>query len=307
MLMGGIFLQKRNLYATQNNPYYIYAPEYTRRSAGVKVLHYLCHSLNLIGENAFVINDKTAGWLRTPVVTQQIANHHLSIGLSPIVIYPEVVHGNPLSAKNVVRYLLNVPGLLGGPCDYEDSDMIFAFAKALLPSNASDEHVLLLPTIDVNIFNFDPKLFYPRDTVVYYFGHYTKANEEYPEMMKYLSANAIQITSEYPETHEELADLFRRSKLCVCFHSSTLVSEAILCGCPAYIVDTPYTKTWIGKDELPFEGFCKGLDDESIRIAMNSIDEYVTSYHQLENNFWKQLDNFVSITQKKSKNFPSNA
>ena len=39
----------------RRHPYYIVAPGWTRTSAGIRVLHRLCHALNEAGERAFVL------------------------------------------------------------------------------------------------------------------------------------------------------------------------------------------------------------------------------------------------------------
>ncbi len=58
------------------------------------------------------------GWL-TPV--------HTGPAGDSIVLYPEVVSGNPLKAAKVVRWTLNSPGLLGGDAHYADDEMVFVF------------------------------------------------------------------------------------------------------------------------------------------------------------------------------------
>jgi hypothetical protein len=44
-----------NLFPTPGAPYYIVSPPYTEKSAGVKVLHMLCHALNVSGQRAYMI------------------------------------------------------------------------------------------------------------------------------------------------------------------------------------------------------------------------------------------------------------
>jgi hypothetical protein len=94
-------------------PYYIDAPAYRRTSAGIRVMHLLCHALNSIGEEAYVYPTETNPTLNTPLVTPEISARHKAAGREPIVVYPEVVPGNPRKAASVVRYVLNRAGLLG--------------------------------------------------------------------------------------------------------------------------------------------------------------------------------------------------
>ena len=49
-----------HIFETPRRPYYIEAPPYRRTSAGIKVLHLLCHALNRIGEDAYVYTPVTA-------------------------------------------------------------------------------------------------------------------------------------------------------------------------------------------------------------------------------------------------------
>lgn len=97
-----------DLFARLHSPYYIFAPAYATQTEEALLLHRLCHALNLWGEEAYV-TDEGSSALRTPRLTQDLINAHLAAGRNPIVIYAGSVAGNPLSAVNVVRFLLK-PG-----------------------------------------------------------------------------------------------------------------------------------------------------------------------------------------------------
>jgi hypothetical protein len=47
-----------------------------------------------------------------------------------IVIYPEIVDGNPLGGKRVVRWLLNKPGFFSTRAEFADDDLVFYFNPA---------------------------------------------------------------------------------------------------------------------------------------------------------------------------------
>ncbi len=97
-----------DLFARLHSPYYIFAPAFATQSEEALLLHRLCHALNLWGEEAYVTEEGSTA-LRTPRLTQELINAHLAAGRNPIVIYAGSVAGNPLSAVNVVRFLLK-PG-----------------------------------------------------------------------------------------------------------------------------------------------------------------------------------------------------
>ena len=93
----------------------IAAPDFTHRSAGVRALYRLCHHLNASGYPAAMV-PMPGHELRTRC-EWRAPRHDGPIG-DAIVVYPEVVSGNPFGAQKVVRWALNNPGLLGGDTSY---------------------------------------------------------------------------------------------------------------------------------------------------------------------------------------------
>ena len=75
--------------------YLVYGPGYSESSGGIIVLHKLCSMLTEIGEDSdyFVMNQ---------------VNQNVSYDPDKdVVIYPEVIKGNPLGFKRIVRWALN--------------------------------------------------------------------------------------------------------------------------------------------------------------------------------------------------------
>ena len=293
-------MKKRDLLKKQNNPYYIVSPDYTRKSMGIRVMHYLCHALNISGENAFMVTNQVNPELRTPILTQNNIQYHLSLGLNPIAVYPEIYHGNPIGAKTVVRYLLNEPGLCGGPTSFESTDILFAFRESLRTPETPENNILYMPLIDRRIFNFNPLDNHNRNKILYYLAEYRNADIEYPELMDFLRNHAIQITSTYPESHEELAELFKQAKVLVSFHFSSLAGEALLCGCPVHYISTQYTTYLQDQAALSVGGIASALNDDAIEEARKTLHIFDANYKIIEDNFWSQMDYFREITQEKS-------
>ena len=92
------------------HPYYIFSPPYSEKSAGIRVLHYLCNILNLCGYEAYINTPVINPHLWTPTMSNEVIERHFSGGKKPIVIYPEVVVGAPLNMGVAVRYFLNEAG-----------------------------------------------------------------------------------------------------------------------------------------------------------------------------------------------------
>lgn len=285
----------RQLFSPPRRPYYIDAPAYRRTSAGIRVMHLLCHALNSIGEEAYVYPTETNPTLNTPLVTPEISARHKAAGREPIVIYPEVVPGNPRRAASVVRYVLNRAGLLGGDSVYADTELVFGFGRNALPEGADPQNILFLPPIDTAIFN---NLANPFDTrrkgSLLYPGRHQAALAQYPQ----LAAEATLITYSWPESHEALAELLRRSEVVYCFESTAIATEAALCGCPAVILPSPlFNGVALSEAEIGRNGIALNDSPDEIAFARRTVGQMWDAYQASEARFWSQLDHFVASTQ----------
>jgi GT2 family glycosyltransferase len=286
---------KRKLYSKPRRPFYIEAPSYRRTSAGIRVMHLLCHALNSVGEEAYVYPTETNPSLDTPIATPEIIERHRATGRQPIVVYPEVVSGNPRGAGSVVRYVLNRPGFLGGDTEFPDTELVFGFGRNALPEDADSRNVLFLPPIDISIFN---NLDNPNDNkragVLLYPGRYVSALSLYPDV----AARATLITPSWPESHEQLAELFRRSEAVYCFESTAIATEAILCGCPAIVLPSPFFNGALLNDaELGRHGFALNDSPEEVDYATRTVGLLWEAYEQAEERFWQQLEHFIALAQ----------
>ncbi len=146
-------MEKSSFFKSVHNPYYIYSANFTDNSAGIKVLHYLCHMLNEIGAEAYLVGcSEESLILRTPLLKGPDVQRHLNTGMQPIVIYPEVVTGNPLNIPHVVRWLLNTAGFLGGEKTFEKSELVYAFAPEYVEEGMGAS-ILSIPIVNTSIFN----------------------------------------------------------------------------------------------------------------------------------------------------------
>ena len=112
--------------------YVIIAPTYNQKTAGIAVLQELQKWLIKSGKDAIIPNIN----INAPYAIQD----------DDIVVYPEIIPGNPLNAKRVVRYILNVPGKLGGTTEYDSREILVAYTKEF--SRYSNGIYLEIPIIE---------------------------------------------------------------------------------------------------------------------------------------------------------------
>ncbi|MFA5171890.1 MAG: hypothetical protein WC426_10015 [Sulfuriferula sp.] len=290
----------RNFYSTDHAPYYIYGLDYVQQSAGIRALHYLCHALNESGLEAYITCEGTAPQLRTPVLTPAVMMQHHMAGRKPIMVYPEIVHGDPLAAGGVVvRWLLNTPGHIGGDTTFPEHDLIFAYSSVFLPAGMSG-HLLHIPTCDLSVFNNDNN---PddndRDLVCFYAHKYLVNGGVLTEHVN----GAISLCKDQKLTHAEIAALLRRSKLLYVYEPTALVVEALLCGCPVAIVETDYWRNHVVNFSCGVDsGVIMGDSPELVTQAKASLRDFRAKHEATVIKLaWAQLDYFVKVTQQAAK------
>lgn len=229
--------RSRSICQRSNVPFYIYAPDYRHSSGGIRVLHYLCHILNEMGEEAYVVGAKVVSpRLRTPQLTFAQLKSHFLAGQNPVTLYPEVVSNNPLNTPLIVRWLLNVPGNLGGAIAYEPNDLIYYYESWCLPPGVTGKP-LFIHSVDHHIFNNDNN---PDDRqrvheCVYANKYFRDGQPLLPEHQELLS-----LGQEIKRSPEEIAAVLRKAKVLYCYEPSGLISEALSCGCPVLLVRSAY-------------------------------------------------------------------
>lgn len=285
----------RTLFSKRPQPYYIYAPNYRRSSAGIRVLHMLCDALNRSGHEAYVAARVLNPNLITPYLSGEVMALHRSQGLEPIVVYPEIVDGNPLGAGVVVRYLLNQPGHLGGSGIYDEDDLLFAYSRGLLQPGMPEDNVLHLPPIDLSIFcpPVSPAKRIP-GKVCYYQGRAAQAKID-PEL---LPPDATEITTEFPDSWEGLADLFQQCEYFYLAERSGLAAEAALCGCISIVLPGKFAPGQLSEFENKNYGTAWGNTPEAIERARQTLPLLRQTQLEHQTKFWFALDHFIAVTQQ---------
>lgn len=285
------------------HPYYILAPPYTRTSAGTRCLHTLCHQLKLSGFEAYLYLMKSPlgtvlnANLATPLLTQAIVDRHLASRLQPIAVYPEIIAGNPFNARCVARYILNYPGLLGGPESFDSQEILFAYSKQFGERCGCPDQLLEVPLVDQALFHPQPVM--PRKGACFYAMKYQHVHKQ--EVFG-LPPDATEITRDLAnsQTPEEIADLFRSSEAFYLFENSALGTESILCHCPTVLMPNPYLQKPAGLDEQDWYGLAWGNTEQELSRARATINSATAVYESKLLKFEQQLQQFIALTQSRA-------
>lgn len=298
------------IYPEVSHPYYIVAPPYIRTSAGVRVEHLLCHSLNKRGYTAYIMlhprvprhSGPVAPDLLTPIVTDTVIRSHFERGLTPIVVYPEVIPGNPFDAPCVVRYVMNFPGLLGGDQEYAAEELVYSYSQTLANATRSPGNVLFLPPTDTSIFRMPPAGQVRQGTCFYADKYKVAHNGKLFDITK----DSLEITRDQPNSQSphEIAAIFQRSELFYVYENTALATEAVLCGCPAVFLPNAHLTELIAVKELGPEGFAWGADPSEVARAKATVEQGAQNYLKTFSIYWRDLEVFIERTQAHAKNKP---
>ncbi len=254
----------------------VFADSFNENNGGVIALHRLCDLLNRGGQVARLwpsrrpLHDpehplaeawgffryyrrawrrpyKTCPRFDTPIATSDDL-------LGAIVVYPEIVSGNPLRAEHVVRWLLHQPGYHKGAYQYGPRDRYFFYQKAFDDPALNPDGDNLL------------KVVYIRDDLY----HETNVGQRKGSCYILRKGKGRPIVHDLKGSvladklsHREFAALCNRVETCVSYDTYTMYSLfAALCGCVSVVVPEP----GVSKDEWypdPRDryGMAYGFDD----------------------------------------------
>ena len=285
----------KNIFSPLNAPYYVAAPPYREISGVVRAMHYLCHALNLAGEEAYIATQGVSGFLRTPLLTPEVVQQHAEAGRrEPIVIYPEVASGNPLGAINVVRYLLNIPQALNdAPLQWLPSDLIYTHGMDIVPEGM-EAKLLQIPLINTAIYNSNGVDDSKRSGTLLWESRYlARGGKLLP-----ITDNSIEISFRVPRrTPEELSALYRSAELLYTYEHGTALFEAMLCGCPVVYLPNDIWLPSIHTGYLGREGWAWGTSPEETDYAKRTVHKVAENYEANQQRFWQQLEAFIEDTQ----------
>lgn len=294
------------------NNYIIYAPSFNENSGGSIVLHRLCDLLNSIGEKAYLwqfygkepLFDKkkpirslyillrfllqkwfgeykTNPLFNTPIATKK----HLH---NSIVIYPEIVSGNPLKVDNIVRWFLHQPGYHTGEINYGKNELYFFYQDAFNnPSiNVQSDNKLMVLYIRDDIYK--QTNFAVREGSCYLIKK--GKNKPFVHDMK----NSICIDS---MSHQEISKVFNQTEYFISYDTHTMyLVYALMCGCKSIVIpDEGISKEiWQPIEDLR-SGISYGFDNKEYNE--NDKNKLFSYIKQIDDNTNNSVKTFVSKSE----------
>jgi hypothetical protein len=273
--------------ARSNSVFYIYTPAWQNWSAGIRVLHFLCHLLNSNSFEAYLVihgaktENDTNPELLTPILDRSILKTHLRYNRKIITVYPETIIGNPLRIKYVIRWLLNYPEALGGPKNFTHENVISysnAIAEQYWELTGEQSPVLFIPSIDLEEL-MDVKQ--SRDQAPYdliYAQKFKALGGSLPEFD--FPAIEVERFGRNSTSRSKTLELIANARIVHIFENTSVATEAALMGVPVCCHKNAYFKSLIAADELGTVGFSWNHQLKAEPNQKESIARYVAATSQ---------------------------
>lgn len=266
--------------------YIIVTPGYRHNSNGVKTMHYLAHCINEAGGYAALLSCDGNSNLNPDWSTCWSSS---VLPDDDIVIYPDIISGNPLDAQRVVRWYLNRPGYVSGvPVSPGPHDLIYDHSAVL---GLGHPVLHLLPPAHPAFFAHGKEQ--RQWNCVYQGKSHTR------HRLPGLNKDKIEITRDWPETPENLAKLLRHANCLYTYDPlSATCLDAVLCGCLVVVVPTPpYGFKDLVKSELGCPGIALDMSPEEIARAKDSLPQVRARFLDCFMTGREAVKEFIQTTQ----------
>lgn len=289
---------KKSIFKETTEPYYIASPDYAENSAGIMALHHLCHALNISGFEAYIYGaTKTSPNLRTPLLDANTQAQHKNKGKSPIAVYPEIITGNPLGVKTVVRFMLNKEGVIrGNKIEAADSDIFFYYSEYFTPENEETSNILTVPVINSKIIKPNNRVKNKKPFL------YLNRIPESDIDLKQFQGNIEILSNKRPIPLDQLTKKLQTASALYSFEFSGTCIIAMLCGCPVVTLNHPkYEKYGFTEQNLAafaYAGYTRSNTESGISEAKKNLPLVRKHVQNIEKSFWKKLEYFTQITQQ---------
>lgn len=293
--------------ANERLKYVVYAASFDPNSGGAIFMHELVHALNELGECALLwpmapvfrpglmtrLKHRILPpvFLRDPSLNTPLATK-ADLGESTVVVYPELVRGNPLGAKNVVRWLLYKPGV-NHPFEFTEGEMFFrVFEKADMPELTGGAPDLFLWKVNGSYKNEQRP---GRKSACYV----VRKGYRKPRIPETEDPEAINIKG---MSHDQINDVFNRCEVFYSYDEATMYSQfASICGCLSIVVPGEHRdrEDWTRHHELGRYGVAYGMAESEIEHARETREELINLLAKKEQDGIKTVGRFVALTRER--------
>ena len=246
-------------------------------------------------KSSIVYNGRYKGYSYIPVknVKRKFLPH---VSKDAIVVYPEVVYGNRLKARNVVRWLLYYPPFPNDENAYGEKDLFFVYRAIFNDDKLNSKcRVLKLNYFDYNLYkqtNFGER------SGKCYMLRKGETRDDLPLNLKHEEFILDHLSE------SQIVESFNKYKYCYFYDCQTFYSIiAAICGCIPIIVceKNKFRKDYLGPNEYGY-GIAYDDTEEEINFAINTrykLIDHINSFREKNDinvkNFITECENYFRL------------
>jgi hypothetical protein len=201
-----------------------------------------------------------------------------------IVVYSEIIDGNPLFSQNVVRWFLHKPGYHTGEINYGKNELYFFYHEFFNDPIINDQvdNQLMVSIIFDDIYkqtNFGDR------KGSCYILRKGKNREIVHDISDSILIDGL--------SHQEISKIFNQVEFCISYDTYTLYSAyAVMCGCKSIVIpeDGVSKEEWEPIEEMRY-GIAYGFDD--IENAEKTKEKLLPYLKEEEEKANKSVEKFI--------------
>ena len=295
----------------------IVTPPYEENNGGAIALHKLCQHLNELGREAYLFpylptarydtEDPVAfqhciaetqrlmsTFVVNPAITSAVAgveNLDRIKGRDDIVVvYPEIIAGNPLQAKNVARWLMHDAGFFTRKVYFCPGEIYFLYGvdtkPVHIPGSRMSSNLLATIHIPFELYNLNGATPHAERTQTAFCVRKGRGKPLQHDLTNSTMIDGL--------PHARVAEIFKRSRQFISYDSRTFYSRlAVLCGCESIVIPDPGVseEEWMPDPEGRY-GVAYGF--ENLEKARQTASRTIEFLHKMEANSVSTTQQFIA-------------
>ena len=236
----------------------VLSPAYDENNGGAIVLHKLCHEINRLGRKAYLFpffpgaqfdtedpveyqrrldltQQHMGAFVINPAIRSDVIGPENIAAISQrddiVAVYPEIIAGNPLRARNVARWLLHDAGFHTGKVYFSPGEIYYRFdidtKMVQIPGSRTSTNLLTVNQIPFELYNREGVAAVRSGTA--YCVRKGRGKAAQHDLNNSIPIDGL--------PHAQVAEIFKRVERFISYDTRTLYSRlAALCGCDSIVI-----------------------------------------------------------------------
>jgi hypothetical protein len=261
----------------------IYSPSFNIKSGGIIALHKLCDILITLGYNTYLHPMENPFYINENYKYQVINKEEIDLN-NDVILYPEIIWGNPLNGKNIIRYIMNNGHITLGRKETWGEEDFWLYYSELFYDGIKNKNILTVIDSFLDLYK-DYNLERTIESCHTYRKNDNPTNKVHND-------DSIEIN--FNHNPEDLVTIFNNCKRFYSYDNKTYLNTiAALCGCESIIVtEEDNFEKYINNSPSVKYGIAYGFDD--LERAKNTLPLLRKHIENLEKEPYNKIPELIN-------------